>query len=253
MDLNEQTTVYRASSPIQASLIRNLLESEGIRVFVGNQSIESVVGAAPAGWASSATIIVRSVDEARARTLIEDFEFRLKKTPSEGEDFGTPQERFSDEAIWPRCPKCSSPRFAVCPRCQTFGLDFEKAELTQADGSGGVISDHSFAPNQETSGNVDPRANEMVGSIASENMASPTGFDALRNQADEYRLMCTVCDQSFIPQYLRECQNCDHEFPQGVVLGHAPAADLNARVVFVVILVLCLFGLGFLYLAMQQN
>jgi hypothetical protein len=56
-------------------------------------------------------------------------------------------------------------------------------------------------------------------------------------------LMCPTCDEPFVPVYLRRCEWCGHEFPDGteIPLSAASADPINGRVV-VVILALLLLG-----------
>ena len=62
------------------------------------------------------------------------------------------------------------------------------------------------------------------------------------------RLLCSTCDEPFIPQYPRHCEWCGHEFADGYSVG--PSGDfaagelsVNARVVMLLLGVLALLGM----------
>ena len=67
MDIHEPVRVYSAANPVEAEIIRNYLESEGIRSFVDglNQAGEAGLTAFEIG------VLVPAGDADRARRLIE--------------------------------------------------------------------------------------------------------------------------------------------------------------------------------------
>jgi hypothetical protein len=82
---------------------------------------------------------------------------------------------------WPTCPECGRKRHTMCPICETAGTDFPPADSI----SGGDETD--------LEGTDDP--------------GDPLGRQPL---------LCPMCDEPFIPNYLRECEWCNHDFGHGV-------------------------------------
>ena len=59
----------------------------------------------------------------------------------------------------------------------------------------------------------------------------------LKIDPQELRLMCTVCDKSFVPQYVRHCTKCGYDYGDGIDIAPVESADdpvSDKRVVMIV-------------------
>ena len=116
---------------------------------------------------------------------------------------------------WPRCPQCSQPRQCACPACQVAGVDFPLAEYQAAS-----------APLHPTRAHIDE---------------SPVSLPPTHGRP---LLRCTTCDEVFAPRFYRRCQNCGHDFGEGIDLETAPQEELTPR--FFLLLAGMLLTLGVL-------
>ena len=71
-------TLYEASNALEAHLLRNFLQQEGIDTFVQGEHLQSGVGILPAG--SFVRLVIDEADYAQARTAVDRWE---SATPSE--------------------------------------------------------------------------------------------------------------------------------------------------------------------------
>ena len=157
---------------------------------------------------------------------------------------------------WPRCPECDAPRSTRCPICGTAGADFPQSDMgfiwiprpgdmpgagaCHCGKSGCGVSDKANqgqtlpAPDDDLPDDDLPDDDEPI----SESQRSPT------------MLICTTCDEPFIPEYPRLCEWCGHEFGDGfeVECGGLAAEDdepLNGRIIAVLVgLLLLAVGLA---------
>jgi hypothetical protein len=82
---------------------------------------------------------------------------------------------------WPTCPSCGRKRHTMCPICETAGSEFPPADTI----SGGDET--------ELEGTDDP--------------GDPLG---------RRPLLCPMCDEPFVPDYLRQCEWCNFDFGYGL-------------------------------------
>ncbi len=47
-------------------------------------------------------------------------------------------------------------------------------------------------------------------------------------------LLCSTCDEPFLPRFYRSCQECGFDFGEGIESDEAGSEELNSRVVFVI-------------------
>ena len=126
------TTIFTAVTPVQARMLQNLLDDEGIQAYLVNDALQAAVGEVPFGWTTAVRVAVSSAHAEQARALAEGFESRLSHQPPAG------YAETSDAVatLWPACPQCRQPRTAVCPWCGTAGTQFPAADLEPADATG---------------------------------------------------------------------------------------------------------------------
>jgi uncharacterized protein (DUF983 family) len=173
-------------------------------------------------------------------------------------------ERDDDAAAgWPTCPQCGARRMTTCPICRTSGTDFAEADrdflgsfgggdpLDEATpmscgcGSAGCGTKHDSV---EDAHSAEPPAEELP------EAADPSVEDESRRPAEDESLRpglvltCPVCDEPFAPRFLRRCEWCGHEFPDGAEMdlpGDEPPEEINNRTVLAVVF-LALLGGGLL-------
>lgn len=98
---------------------------------------------------------------------------------------------------WPTCPQCGKRRQTVCPVCETAGSDFPLADAIAGEGDEEHDHDSDF----------------------SEEVGDPLGRP---------RLVCPVCDEPFIPLYLRSCEWCNYDFGHGIEPPETVQEDIEA-------------------------
>ncbi|MDZ7617143.1 MAG: hypothetical protein U1E05_09075 [Patescibacteria group bacterium] len=154
----------------------------------------------------------------------------------------SPEGRVSD--TWPRCPECRAPRIACCPICQTAGYDFPEVdpEFAVAPDPGAVEEPMSCGCGDGGSGHGGCGDGGCGGTshvARSDGAGSPDHAGSPAHDASEpdalTMLICTTCDEPFVPDYLKRCEWCGHTFPSGFEYepSTAPVEPLNARVVAV--------------------
>lgn len=74
-------TLYEASNALEAHMLRNFLQQEGIATFVQGEHLQSGVGILPAG--SFVRLVVDEADYAQARTAIDRWESASPSEPDE--------------------------------------------------------------------------------------------------------------------------------------------------------------------------
>lgn len=47
-------------------------------------------------------------------------------------------------------------------------------------------------------------------------------------------LLCSTCDEPFLPRFYRECSGCGYDFGDGIVCDEPASDELNPRVIFVI-------------------
>jgi hypothetical protein len=148
-------------------------------------------------FAHDAKVVVAERNVAIARQIAE--EFLSGRANGTGRSVVDVQLDLRDRAIieaWPTCPNCKHRRQAICPICETAGADFP-------------LADEVAEPHDD-----DPLA--ITSAIADD--ADPLGRKAL---------LCPMCDEPFVPEYLRRCEWCGHDFGHGAELPEAAHDDIE--------------------------
>ncbi|MDD4270033.1 MAG: DUF2007 domain-containing protein [Pirellulaceae bacterium] len=213
------TPVYSAQSVMQAHFLKNLLQEHGIAAVVTNQVLHGGAGVDLVGTPTAAEVLVSAEDAEAARRFALEFDDRLYEGGASAAAGREDEE--AAEPAWPVCPKCGAARTTRCPVCETSGTDFPPADQ-------GYLGD---------------LAGKAAGSCAdsgtcalskpAENPAEP----AEEERKPAVILMCTVCDEPFVPSYPRRCQWCGHEFDDGYVVERiVPDVDIPSRAIAVVVL-----------------
>ena len=137
-------SIYRPANPPQASILRSLLQNNGIHVHVDGSDMEMATGELPMGFATAPHIRVFKKDEGDARAIIEDFENGKYAEVTEGWQ----GVDYADGGFdWPECPRCSELRYAVCPECEFAGIDFEAEAIYEVSlDAQGEMTDHTPQP-----------------------------------------------------------------------------------------------------------
>ncbi len=99
-DPDELISVYKAANATEAHLIRNLLLEEGVNATVAEEHDPFSLPFSPP------EVLVRSVDETRARALIQSFDEE--------------QIRRADRPDW-KCPACEATVLGALDECEACG------------------------------------------------------------------------------------------------------------------------------------
>lgn len=248
---DKQAAIYAARTRQDAFLLRNLLSEEGIEAVVVNDVLEGGSGVDIVGWPTLARVVVAEADAGRARHIALVFDRKTSAGARNRTNEG-PEERMPGGALeaWPKCPECDAPRSTRCPICGTAGHEFPAADSDFLDvlGPGAAAAAAgacSCGPGGCSTGLVPadaatpPADHDMVEHAPGDHESA----DRAAADASKPMLMCPTCDEPFVPEYLRRCEWCGHEFPDGteIPLSAASADPINGRVV-VVILALLLLG-----------
>lgn len=107
---------------------------------------------------------------------------------------------------WPRCPECGRRRQTYCRTCDLDGDDFSLAEFIP-----------TTAPLEATRTDAD------------------SGEQPAAKGQDSVLLMCPSCDEAFEPGFYRLCQQCGHDFGEGLLVETGEQEELTGRTFFVLI------------------
>lgn len=216
----EFPTIYRAKNLQEAQLLCNLLDEEGIRATLTNGVLENGSGVDIVGWPTLARVMVAEGDAVRARDIALKFD---REVSGGGGDMRQSSERNAADAevvdVWPCCPECGERRMTRCTICGTSGSDFPPADANAGDLLGlptppaGAFSSCSCGPGGCGSHGVEVEGDHA--SAGENDEAGPTD-DQLSETPSAPLLICPTCDEPFHPQYLRRCEWCGHDFPDGL-------------------------------------
>ncbi len=217
---DDQVVVFADERAELAYMLRDRLLEAGIEAVVVNDATQIAVGLIPPGWTAAPRVVVAKQDADAAQAIVQEFDSE-QATPvapstahliSRTNDRPLPEE--SDIAA-AHCPDCGMRRTAVCPVCQTASAEFPMADAAPTAKGSGVFFGQP-ANCQDSRGpkkTPDPLAD-----------------------SDELMLVCTMCDEPFVPGYLRRCEWCGHDFGEGIQLkASAPREPLDQRTVATVI------------------
>lgn len=133
--MSDLVPIYSAANLIQAKLLRDALEEEGIDAWVINEALAGGVGELPAGWSSSPRVVVARENAEAARQLALAFERRAPQLA-----IGADQDsQVVDAEPWPRCVMCGQRRLAVCKYCGHAGVDFAIGYQGPSSAIGGAL------------------------------------------------------------------------------------------------------------------
>jgi hypothetical protein len=65
--------IYRAKNAVEAHLVYNALEDEGIQSLIDGETLGNSFGALPLGWTTAPRILVPKEDVQRATDLLQPF------------------------------------------------------------------------------------------------------------------------------------------------------------------------------------
>ena len=254
----ERIVVYTASSVRDADLLTMRLASAGIDAGVVQRPVEGGPADAPTGWPSARQVVVAEQDAEVAGEIVRQFDQEhpgAERIEAAGETAsGEPPEgdgSVQQPAVWPRCPQCDALRTTKCPVCETAGTDFPQADREFL----GSLGPHD-EPSQAAScgcGSGGCSGAEAGSSEKEEEASCPAGGDGSpdhRSETDwpELVLMCSTCDEPFVPEYPRQCEWCGHQFAAGYeVEPPARLEQVSSRAIAVVLGLLALLAGVMLY------
>ena len=169
------------------------------------------------GATTDAKVLVAEEHAEAARQFAMDFD--LRTSPDDPDAPAADEATASEEDDgWPRCPQCNARRSTRCPICETAGTDFPRADpeylvapgvaddarpVSCGCGSGACGGDKASAPDEAGPAAAEP----------SEPLEPTPG------------LMCSVCDEPFVPQFPRLCEWCGHRFPDGYEVAKVVSSE----------------------------
>ena len=247
--LHNPTTVYSASSLQQAHFLKNLLIESGIHAMVSNELLHKGSGVDLVGLPTAVKVVVAAKDAETARRLALEFDRRtVESTEPEALTGLKPDESVIEVAApWPHCPQCDTRRTTRCPICPAFGTDFEEIDPEFA-GTLGLPDDTSSATDgcgSDCSCGKDPQsaAPQAVEAEVAEPSSPETG-------PPRTVLMCSTCDEPFVPEFPRRCEWCGHVFADGYdVEDHVQRESIPVQAMIVILGLLALLLLACAYFA----
>jgi hypothetical protein len=118
------TIIFTAATPIQARMLQNLLDDEGIQAYLVNDALQGAVGEVPFGWSTAVRVAVSSEQAEQAQAIARSFEQQL----AHGGAGILESNEVVESVSWSTCPECGQPRTAVCAWCGTSGTQFPAAD-----------------------------------------------------------------------------------------------------------------------------
>ncbi len=228
--------VFSARSPQEAYLMKNALEREGIQAVVADALVAGGAGVDLLGMPTAPKVLVAEEDSQRAHRLVASMENIA--TGEEATDAEPPAGVAEPpvEPPWPRCPQCDARRTTRCPVCHTSGTDFPAADAEYSGWVAEGLPEEAAASGCGGSG-CGSGGCSAPGEEASEAVSEPPRFES--------RLVCSTCDEPFVPEYPRVCEWCGHEFADGYEAKAVVALEeIPARAIAVIV------GLGVLALGL---
>jgi len=246
----KQAVIYTARNKQQAHVLRNLLEEAGIEAAVTGEVLSDGSGVDAAGWVTAARVVVAQEDVKAARRLVEELERRGALAAAAGQAHAAEQGAV-ELAEWPACPECGARRATTCPVCQTSGTDFPQADseftasleleegarpISCGCGSGGCSSRGPKTGDESVPAEADAGGEAEAGAEAEGGARDEAAHEEPR--APGLVLTCTTCDEPFDPQFLKRCEWCGHEFPDGYPVDVAegpPEEEITPRALAVMV------------------
>jgi hypothetical protein len=133
---------------------------------------------------------------------------------------------------WPRCPWCNAKRVVRCPICKTAGTDFPEADPVY------MGTPHGEEPTEPISCGCGSGGCSSSKDTVDDRPAPPASPVTTHTDDEPAALMlvCTTCDEPFVPEYPRRCEWCGHEFEDGYDVDEQPTFEpLSGRAIAVIV------------------
>lgn len=228
-------TIYTAANAAQARQLVTQLEQRGIRSVVFNERLQ--YGAAEVvGMAVEPKVAVKRNDEAQARVIAQAFDralvvmaHRSRERVLDPESEVSPLVEENDSAdIVADTSSPPAPDWPLCPDCQ-------RPRQTACEVCG-------------TFGGPFPRGDAAYSGVI------PPKADA------SFQVICPTCDEPFVPEWVKTCGACGHDFGDGFELPAVadqkggPWEELNPRVLLIAGFLLAMFcGLAVYFAIVAKN
>ncbi|MEN6495063.1 MAG: hypothetical protein ABFD16_12360 [Thermoguttaceae bacterium] len=182
------SVIYQARTAPEANELTERLVEAGIEGVVVEELVPGQTGTDPIGLPSPFSVAVHQDQVAAAREVAEKFDDELFARAQQEEE--QPEAAESAEAAATPGEPDAWPR---CPQCGQRRV--------------------TVCPVCKTSGTHFPQADKDYSGDA----------DSL--EASRRLLLCPTCDEPFVPQYLRHCEWCDHDFGEGLEPHHDQVSE----------------------------
>ena len=250
--LRNPTVIYSARSAQQAHFLKNLLAEAGITASVTNDVLSGGAGVDLVGLSTAAKVLVAEEDAETARRFAVQFDQQAALATAELEPPAL------EAPVWPQCPQCDARRSTRCPVCQTAGTDFDEADR---DFLGSLGMPDSLDPGGQAPkpapiscdcgstqcGNREKLPSETSDAVEPAAEVLP-GTSANATSQPRLALMCSTCDEPFVPEFPGRCEWCGHEFPDGYSVEALPEREpIPTRAIVVVCALAGLMLLATLY------
>jgi hypothetical protein len=179
------TVVYEARTVPEAHELIDRLGNEGIRAVVVEEVAQSQAGTDAIGLPTPFSVAVHQEEANTARRIAKEFDDELTNRVEH-------EAEQPDGAESTAAPEESDP-WPQCPECDARRV--------------------TVCPICKTSGNRFPSADKEYSQTAD------TGGE------DQSMVLCPTCDEPFVPQYLRQCEWCGHDFNEGIEPNHDQVSE----------------------------
>lgn len=226
---NDLIVIYNASNSAQAQMLTQELERRGIRGVILDESLQG--GAAEiVGMSVDPKVAVAKKDEQQARMVAQAF----------------------DQAVLAFARGDRPGAQAASPGARALAEMISRLAISPADEQSWPACSNCGQPRQT--------ACPVCGTVGGDFPRADIEFaDAFPPDAEvQFTVLCTTCDDPFVPEWLKLCGTCGNNFGEGTDLLHSeepvdPYEPINSRIVLVGFLLLgSLLALG-VYFMMIGN
>ncbi len=184
----DYTVVYEARTVPEAHELIDRLGDAGIEAVVVEEVAQSQAGTDAIGFPSPFSVAVGQEEADAARHIAEAFDDEhIAQVEHEA------QSPAATEPVEPLDKSEESDLWPRCPECDARRITV--CPICKTSGSHLPLADADYSPPSEETAERQP----MV--------------------------LCPTCDEPFIPQYLRHCEWCDHDFGAGIEPNHDPVSE----------------------------
>jgi hypothetical protein len=181
----ELIVLYKTTRISEAAALAARLHDAGINAEIMGDALMAGYGAPALGTMAPIQVLVTSDQEQAARVLLAEALPATRPAPTNLIDLTARPDLQTGKhgatfVAWPRCPDCNKPRVAMCPYCGTSGTEFPRAE-----------------------GEPDQRELLAAGESVDERERDPSSV---------LFVICTMCDEPFVPRFAPTCEWCGHNF-----------------------------------------